>query len=337
MHKVGLILDADSFKNIKELSIRAEKANFHSIWTTELYRTSFQQLSTAASVTSKIKLGTAVALAFARTPLITSITSLDLDEFSNGRLILGLGSGARRTNENFHGVEYGKPVAKIKECVELIRLITSDSHTGKDIIYNGEFYKINTKGFKRPFKPLRELMPLYLAGIGPNMVQASAECADGYIGHVVCSLNYLKQVVLPSINKGLKKVKKPRNNFTVSSIITCAVSDDIKKAMNAAKYTIAFYSLVKTYRQPFEIHGFGKQCEKIREAYFKNDIEGMKKNVTDDMVEVFSIVGSAKECLERLSNYIEVIDLPILSAPHYYIDFKEVKEYQNNLVKTFGQ
>lgn len=115
MARVGLILDAENISDIVELSRNAEAAGFDSVWTTELYRTSFQQLSVAALSTDNIRLGTAVTLAFTRSPLITSLTALDLDEISKGRLILGLGSGAKRTIENFHGLTYGKPVARIRE------------------------------------------------------------------------------------------------------------------------------------------------------------------------------------------------------------------------------
>ena len=100
MHNTGLILDAESINDLKTLSIKAENVGFHSVWATELYRTSFQQIASTAQNTTKIRLGTAVSLAFTRSPLITALNSLDIDELSNGRFILGLGTGAKYTNEN---------------------------------------------------------------------------------------------------------------------------------------------------------------------------------------------------------------------------------------------
>ena len=271
MNNTGLILDAVSITDLRELSLKAEKANFHSIWATELYRTSFQQISAAASVTSKIKLGTAVSLAFTRSPLITALTAMDIDELSGGRFILGLGSGAKYTNEKYHGVDFGKPVKRIKECISLIKRYISSSHLSDSIQFDGEYYDINTKGFKRAFVPLRENIDIYLAGIGANMVQAAGEVADGYIGHVVCSNNYLDNVVIPALAKGFEISGKDRKDFTISSIITCAVSDDIDKAVLDAKATIGFYATVKTYREPFILNGFEKELENIiaalREQY----------------------------------------------------------------------
>ncbi|NIP29821.1 MAG: LLM class flavin-dependent oxidoreductase, partial [Candidatus Dadabacteria bacterium] len=332
----GLILDAHSLNDLMELAKEAEDAGFHSIWATELYRTSFQQLAAAASVTSKIKLGTAVALAFVRSPLITSITCLDLDELSKGRLILGLGTGARRTNENFHGIKFGdKPATRIRECIEIIKSIIKNSHTGNEIIVDSEFYKINTKGYKRAFNPIRENIPVYLAGIGEKMIKNSAKSADGYLGHVVCSLKYIKEVVIPSINHGMEK--RDKGDFKICSIITCAVSDDVEKAREAAKGTIAFYATVRTYEPPFKLHGFTDQTRKIREAYFNKDSRMMIDCVTDEMVDTFAVVGNETYCREKINEYKEFIDLPILSAPHYYLDFMEVRKYQKSLIKAFGR
>jgi probable F420-dependent oxidoreductase len=336
MKPVGLILDGDRLPDIVCLAKEAESAGFDSVWATELYRTSFQQLAAVAAETRNIKLGTAVALAFVRSPLITSLTALDLDEVSRGRLILGLGSGAKRTNELWHGLAHGKPVTRIKECIEVIRRVISASHLEDPISFEGEYYDINTRGYHRAFKPERDNVPIYLAGVGAAMTQAAGEVADGYIGHVVCSLRYLREVVTKSLDRGLNSSYKDRNNFTTASIITCAVSKDIKRAKEAARATIAFYSTVRTYGPPFKLHGFEKETVKIREAFFNRDVKGMIKNVSDDMVDTFAIVGAPGECRKRVKEYMEVLDLPILSAPHYYLDFEEVREYQKAILDTFS-
>lgn len=337
MKPVGLILDAQSISDLSVLAGKAEDANFDSVWATELYRTSFQQLSAVANSTNKIKLGTAVALAFVRSPMITSLTALDLDEISNGRVILGLGTGAKRTNEMWHGVKHGKPVTRVKECIELIRLITSSVHGNDVLSYKGEYYDISTKGYHRAFKPVRATIPIYLAGVGSNMIRASAELADGYLGHVVCSLRYMKEVVNVSIKAGLKNSGRSRDDFNSCSIITCAISENKKQALEAARATIAFYATVKTYEPPFKLHGFLEQTAKVRDAFYKRDIKKMINSVTDDMVNTFAVVGTQTECKKKIDEYREYLDLPILSAPHYYLDFEEVKEYQNAIIDTFGQ
>lgn len=337
MKPIGLILDANSISDLTVLAKKAEDANFDSVWATELYRTSFQQLSAVANSTNNIKLGTAVALAFVRSPMITSLTALDLDEISNGRLILGLGTGAKRTNEMWHGVSHGKPVTRIKECIEIIRLISSSIHQDDVLSYKGEYYDITTKGYHRAFKPVRERIPIYLAGVGSKMIQASAEAADGYLGHVVCSLRYIKEVVDVSIKTGLKNSGRSRKDLKSCSIITCAISENKKQALEAARATIAFYATVKTYEPPFKLHGFQDQTAKVREAFYKRDIKTMIKSVSNDMVNTFAVVGNQDECRKKVNEYRAHIDLPILSAPHYFLDFEEVKVYQDAIIDTFGQ
>ena len=321
-----------------EISKFAESAGFHSVWATELYRTAFQQLAAIAPNTSTIRIGTSVALAFVRSPLITAISAMDLDELSNGRLILGLGSGAQRTNEMWHGQPHAKPVARIKECIDIVRRVISHSHSGDDVIYEGVHYNINIRGFRRPFEPVRTKVPIFLAAVGKNMACASAEVADGYIGHIVCSKKYIEQTVMPALRCGLSKSGRERSDFCVSSIFTCAIGNrsDLPATRRAAKATVAFYATVKTYWKPFVLHGFLSQAEKIRECYFKGDVEGMVRNVSDDMLEAFAIVGTTDQCRKKIDNYRNLLDLPILSAPHYYLEPEEVTMYQKRIIEAFG-
>ncbi|MCH8993961.1 MAG: LLM class flavin-dependent oxidoreductase, partial [Chloroflexi bacterium] len=288
MNCVGLILDSDSFDGLVALAKDAEDASFDSVWATELYRTSFQQLAAIAPHTSKIKLGTAVALAFVRSPLITALTSMDLDESSGGRLILGLGSGAKRTNELWHGIGHGKPVTRIKECIDVIRMVIEYSHQGNGRSFKGEYYDIELRGYHRAFAPLRTDIPIFLAGIGGEMTKAAGAVADGYIGHVVCSYGYLSGVVIPQLKAGLASQSRNKNDFTIASIITCAISSDRSRAREAARRTIAFYATVKTYDPPFKLHGFQEQAQKIRQAFFKGHVESMAADVTDEMVDTFA-------------------------------------------------
>jgi probable F420-dependent oxidoreductase len=337
MKPVGIILDGETISDIALLARSAEEAGFDSAWATELYRTSFQQLAAAAQATSVIKLGTAVALAFVRSPLVTSLTALDLDEISNGRLILGLGTGAKRTNEMWHGIPHGKPVTRIREYIEAVRLLTGGVHTGEPVEYNGEYYKINTRGYRRPFKPVRDRIPIYLAGVGSLMCRAAGETADGYLGHVVCSLGYLREVVAGNLKAGLAKSGRNPGELKTASIITCAISNDRKRAMHAARATIAFYATVRTYEPPFRLHGFENETRMIRDAFLNGDTASMIKYVTDDMIGTFAVVGDAGECRKKIDEYRELIDLPVLSAPHYYLDFEEVSEYQRSILEVFGR
>lgn len=328
-NNIGLILDPTSFDNQKYVSEKAERNGFHSLWVTELYRSSFEQLSYLSSITSTINLGSAVTLAFTRSPLVTVISAHDIDEISNGRLILGLGSGAINTNRKWHNFpDFDKPTERMKSFNALFRNIEKSLINREDLIYKDDFYDLTIRSFRRPFQPLRAQIPLYLGGIGPNMTNLSSEIFDGYIGHVVCSKDYLENNILPYFKKNNSKAK-------ITSIVLCSINNDKQKAVNDAKGTIAFYATVKAYFKPFLDLGYENNIKKIRDAYFNNDKEEMIRNVSDQMVKDFAICGDRDDALSQLEEYKEFLSFPILTAPHYYLDSGTIRGYQDQILETF--
>ena len=336
-NNIGLILDPKSFDNLKYVAVKAEQNGFHSLWVTELYRSSFEQLSFLASITNTISLGSAVTLAFTRSPLVTTISALDIDEISKGRLILGLGSGAINTNRKWHNSPlFDKPTERMGSFYELFRKIEESLLNRSDLIYKDEFYDLSIKSFRRPFEPFREQIPLYLGGIGPKMTNLSSERFDGYIGHVVCSMEYLKNDIVPLFVRN-------KSQASLTSIVLCSINEDKKKAIDDAKGTIAFYATVKAYSKPFVDLGYGENVEKIRNAFFdvnnkkkyNNNTEEIIKNVSDEMVADFAICGSREEVKEKIIEYQKILSFPILTAPHYYLDETTVRYYQDKILETF--
>lgn len=328
-NNIGLILDPNSLENLRYVATKAESNGFHSLWVTELYRSSFEQLSFLASITNTIKLGSAVTLAFTRSPFVTVISAHDIDDISNGRLILGLGSGAINTNRKWHNSpNFDKPTERMKSFHSLFRKIEDSLVKKEDLFYEDEFYNLSIKSFRRPFSPIRSKIPLYLGGIGPNMTNLSSSEFDGYIGHVVCSMDYLNNNIIPYFAKNDSKAK-------ITSIVLCSINKDKDKAIQDAKGTIAFYATVKAYFKPFIDLGYESNIKKIREAYFDNDKDEMIKNVSNDMVKDFAICGNREDALAQVENYKKLLSLPILTAPHYYLNRDVVKEYQDEILETF--
>ena len=151
------------------------------------------------TATSRIELGTSIALAFVRSPWVTALAALDLDAMSGGRFTLGLGTGLKRFNERWHGVAYGKPTPHIREVVQIIRLISENAHRGEPIRFRGQFYDLDIQGWQRPAAPVRERFPIYLAGVREGMIRTAAQVADGLLGHPIYSLRWVRDVVLPSL------------------------------------------------------------------------------------------------------------------------------------------
>ena len=153
---------------------KIEDAGFDSAWSNELFTSPFVPLAAVASHTSNIKLGSSIAYGFTRSPLETVITSLDLDAITNGRFILGLGSGVRRLNEMWHGVpDYGRPATHLKECVRAIRAIVDGVTSGEPVRFKGEYYDIDMRGWEGPHKPVNGSIPIYMAAVRDGMLRAA--------------------------------------------------------------------------------------------------------------------------------------------------------------------
>lgn len=337
MARYALILGGSTLRESVRLAQEAERAGFASLWSAELHRDAFMQLAAVAPATSRIQLGTGVALAFTRSPLVLALSTLDLDELSGGRAILGLGTGVRRLNEAWHNVTYSRPAPRMREAVSVVRLLMQSVHVGAPIRYEGEHYNIEIKGYRRPYPPVRGRVPIYVAGIGPLMCRVAGEVGDGWLGHSMNSLRYTREVVLPNLAAGLKRAGRERKEVEVCLSVTCAISRDRAAARRAAAGSVAFYATVRTYEPLFVLHGFGREARAIQEAFRRGDQAGMMDAVTDEMLDAFAVAGTPDEVRGRLKDYEEVADVVKFSPPPYFLSEDEVNAYQAAVVQTFGR
>ncbi|HVP06092.1 MAG TPA: LLM class flavin-dependent oxidoreductase [Dehalococcoidia bacterium] len=318
-----------------ETARRAEAAGFEALWTAEMFHDPFLPLSAAATATSRIGLGTSIALAFVRSPWVTALAALDLDAMSGGRFTLGLGTGLKRFTERWHGVAYGKPTPHIREVVQIIRLISENAHRGEPIRFRGQFYDLDIQGWQRPMPPVRERFPIYLAGVREGMIRTAAQVADGLLGHPIYPLRWVRDVVLPSLGRGLREAGRAREGFRLCLGVCCAIDTDAAQARRAAAATIAFYATVNTYEPLFA--GFSGEVQRIQEAAVRGDTQAMIDAVSDEMVETFAVTGDADSARAKLTAYGDMADQVILSPPDQLIDPAESERYRNAVIEAFGQ
>ncbi len=335
MERLSIAVDVASAPQLAELAATAEAAGFEAIWTSEMFHEPFLPLAAAAVSTSRINLGTSIALAFVRSPWVTALSALDLDVLSGGRFILGLGTGLKRLNERWHGVAYGKPTPHIRECIQVIRLIMERAHTGGPIRFSGQYYDVDIQGWKRPFVPVREKIPIYLAAVREGMIRTAAAVADGLLGHPIYSLEWVRNVVLPSVARGLAESGRQREGFHLSLAVCCAVDRDAAAARRAAAATIAFYATVNTYEPLFT--AFPRQVQAIREALLRNDTHAMTDAITDDMIDTFAVAGTPDEVRRKLAPYADLADSICLTPPSEMIDPGEAARYRQAIIETFGR
>ncbi len=334
MSGYSLSIAVSSAEETARLAQRAEAAGFDALWTSEMFHDPFLPLAAAAGATSRIGLGTSIALAFVRSPWVTALAALDLDLLSDGRFILGLGTGLKRLNERWHGVAYGKPTPHIVECVRLIRLITERAHRREPIRFSGQYYDVDIQGWRRPFPPVRERIPIYLAGVREGMIRTAGQVADGLLGHPIYSLPWIRQVVLPSLARGLQEGGRRRDDFHLCLAVCCAVGKDARAARRAAAATIAFYATVRTYEPLFA--AFPAPVRRIQEALMRDDPVDMADAVSDEMIDAFAVAGTPDEARRKMAAYADLADTICLTPPDQLIDPEESARYREALLATFG-
>src|SRR5437763_208749 len=196
---LGIVIGGD-LSSLPALARGAEDAGFESVWVAETARTAYVQSAVAAQATRRITVGTAVALAFPRSPAITAMTARDLAELSGGRFVLGLGSQVKRVNEERFGVAFEHPAPKMGEYVEAVREVLGsfEGHAPKHV---GRFYRITMAPFPGA-GPAPRRIPIYLAAVNERMAEQAGRVADGISGHPMNSPEYLSTVVVPAIARG---------------------------------------------------------------------------------------------------------------------------------------
>jgi probable F420-dependent oxidoreductase len=336
LDRISIAAIADTAQDLAEQARVADATGIDCVWTPELFRSSVTQASWIAAATERVGVGTGIAWAFTRSPFILAVTALDIDEMSGGRFRLGLGAGVKRLNETWHGIDYGRPAPHLRETIEAVRLIMQKAPTGGPIRYEGSYHDIDIKGWVRPHAPVRETVPIYTAAVREGMARMAGDVADGLIGHPMCSLRWLDEVLVANFEAGLGRSGRSRSDFDFIPTVCCAISDDEKAAYEACRRTICFYATVRTYAPLWEMHGFGDAAVQVGDAFRSGDLAGMPALVPDEMVDAYCAAGPADRVRARVEEVGERGDGVFLTPPTYFIPPEELAAYQQRIVEEFA-
>jgi probable F420-dependent oxidoreductase len=295
----SLVASAGSLAELAEAARLCEQAGFESVWSTEFYdRSATVALCAMAGATARIELGTAIAYAFGRTPLVLAAEARDLDEISGGRFTLGLGTGTRRMQQDWHGLDGEHPASRMEELVPLVRRLWR-LHEGP-VEHEGRFYRLRVRPTATVTPPLRVDAPIFMAGVNPRMIEAAGRVADGLVGHPLFTPDYVRDVVRPALAAGARHSGRDAS-VPIAGYLTCSVSDDRDQARLAARAVVAFNSTVKTYEVIHRHHGFMEHVERIRAAWRSGDFGGMAAAVPDEMLDTVALAGTPDEVRERFA------------------------------------
>ena len=318
---------------VEEAARSVEDSGIDALWVAETARTAFVQAAVAIQATERATVGTSIALAFPRSPVITAMEARDLAELSDGRFVLGLGTQVKRVNQFRYSTEFEHPAAKMREVVEVCRKVWR-AFGGEPIDHKGRFYTVTMQPFPGAGPPPGPI-PVYLAAVNTGMLRLTGEVADGYLGHPLSSPKYFNEVVRPSIDEGLAITGRKPDEVRIVAGVICSVADDAKQALDEAKLQIAFYGTTRTYKPVFDIHGWGDVVDPLREAFAKGDMAGMIACITDEMADTYAVAGTANEVKEKIRRWEGLADEVYLGPPWASPDLSRSTETYRRMLDAF--
>jgi 5,10-methylenetetrahydromethanopterin reductase len=298
---LGPLLSSDELITCARLADASACAD--SIWIPESWgRESFATLGALSQITTKVRLGTSIVSIYSRTPATVAMAATTLDMLSSSRTVIGLGASTDAIVENWHGVKFESPLARMREFVQCMRLMIA----GERVNFDGRFFHV--KNFKLLHPPQRKKIPILVGAVNRGMISLASDVADG----TILFLRPLKE--LRETARKIKSVGRDRHLEIACSII-CAVSDDQpEKARHRAAQTLAFYVAVgKYYREFLSKNGFRSESAEIAGAYANGGLALATKCVPDNMLRSLVICGTRKDCRIALAEFIAAgISLPII-------------------------
>ena len=296
----GLKIDGNipnTLARVSEAARALEEHGYDGGWTAETSHDPFLPLLLAAEHTSRLELGTNIAVAFARNPMIVANVAWDLQSYSEGRFILGLGTQIQPHIEKRFSMPWSHPARRMREFVAALQAIWSAWSDGTKLRFEGEFYthKIMTPMFTPEPQP-HPVPKVFIAAVGATMTEMCGEVADGHLGHPMISKRYLDEVTLPALERGMARSGRDRNDFEVSCevmVATGANDAELATAITATRKQIAFYGSTPAYRRVLDLHGWGDLQDELHRLSLQGEWDAMGSLVDDDVLAAFAVVGPA--------------------------------------------
>ncbi|MFN8019415.1 MAG: TIGR03617 family F420-dependent LLM class oxidoreductase [Acidimicrobiales bacterium] len=286
-----------------------EAAGYDGAWSFEAKHDPFVTLAVAAEHTSSIRLGTAIAIAFARNPMNLANLGYDLQSVSGGRFVLGLGTQVRPHIEKRFSATWSHPARRLREVVLAVRAIWEAWEQGTPLHFDGEFYRhtLMIPAFDpgpSPFGP----PPIFTGGFGPAMTELAGEVADGFIAHPFHTATSLRSNVLPALERGLAKAGRDRASLHVvcaTLVVTADTEAELEVSKAAARKQLAFYGSTPAYRATLDAHGWGGLHQELNARSKAGDWDGMAALISDEVLEEVAVVGERHEVAPKLRARLE--------------------------------
>ena len=284
---------------VPPVAAEVEGRGYDGGWTGEINHDPFLPMLLAAEHTSTLELGTSVAVAFARNPMTVANVAWDLQSYSGGRFILGLGTQIRPHIEKRFGMPWSRPVARMREFVAALRAIWDCWQHGSRLSFEGDFYthKLMTPMFTP--EPLTCALPkVFVAAVGAAMTEMCGEVADGLIAHAFTTRRFLDEVTLPALQRGIRLAGRERADVAVSCpvfVVTGRTEAEMTGAATGIRKQIAFYGSTPAYLKVLDLHGWADLHAELHRLSRQGEWDAMGTLIDDDVLEAFAVVAPVDE------------------------------------------
>lgn len=319
----------------------AEADGYAGVWVSEAGgRDPFLPLAVLAASTTRVQFGTSIALAFPRAPMVMAQIAWDLAEASDGRFILGLGSQVKGHMERRFSVPWTAPGPRMRDYIGCLRAIFRAWQHGAPADFRGDHYQFTLITPSSRRAPLRRPftnwageaagVPVYLAGVNPYMCRLAGEVCDGFVVHPLHSRAYLTEMVLPELQQGAERAGRPRGSVALSVqpfVVTGRDEAEVRHWTAVVKRQIAYYASTRTYARILELHGWGAVPATLHEMTVTDRWDEIGSVITDEMLDMFAVVGRPEEIPGKLrARYDGIVDRIALYHGDVPVDARALRE-----------
>ncbi|MCE9622638.1 MAG: TIGR03617 family F420-dependent LLM class oxidoreductase [Actinomycetia bacterium] len=320
---VGLSRDSN-LRGARDAAPAFEQAGYNAMWTAESDHDPFLPLAVAADYTTRIELGTSIAVAFARSPMTLANLAWDLQEFSNGRFLLGLGTQIEAHITRRFSMPWSQPAKRMRELVLAVRAIWDTWLNGTKLDFRGDFFShtLMTPFFTPSNETIAKvgLPKVFLAGVGPRMTEVAGEVCDGFICHGFNTESYLREVTLPALARGRALAGKTLEGFEIvgpSFVVTGANDEEMADAMAKTRQQLGFYASTPAYRGVLEHHGWADLGVELHQRTVAGEWAKLGESINDEVLNTFAVVGDIDSVADQLhARYGDIVSRIRFAMPN---------------------
>jgi 5,10-methylenetetrahydromethanopterin reductase len=311
--KLGMMLGfEDSIEMITTISREAESAGIHALYTVDAGRSATITAAAVINATQRAKVGTYIVNAYAREPWMTGIEARDLNEISDGRFILGVGTGNLHFNDYYMGLDSSKPLAKMRDFMQIVSAVVA-GRAAESVRYQGKTHRIR---WRASWEPQAAKVPVYLSASGPKMVKLAGEVSDGVGIGIMSSVEFVRDIVKPNARAGAEAAGKDPDALAFPMAATVSINGDVEAARDASRRSVCklFHPIPHPYYDSqLRQLGFGDFVDQAAKLMPEGKLREAMDLVPDEVIESMTITGNVDECAARIREYEGIADEVILA------------------------